>query len=139
MQAARPAPSLVTALAVVVAASMLALAPGCDVGPEEPEERAVEVLLHEFEIVMPSEIEEGPVTLSVVNAGSRPHDLEIDGQGMRVSLPGALQMGERRTLELELRPGTYRVWCPMPEHADLGMVTTLTVMANAAPRPEEPR
>jgi hypothetical protein len=71
----------------------------------------------------------GPVALSVTNAGSIPHALEIEGAGMeqRTEL---IQPGASATLQVELKPGSYEIYCPVGEesHKKLGMETHLLVV-----------
>jgi uncharacterized cupredoxin-like copper-binding protein len=39
-----------------------------------------------------------------------------------------LRPGQRWDGVVHLKPGTYRLWCTLPEHARLGMHATLTVV-----------
>ncbi|MFL5532048.1 MAG: hypothetical protein ACJ8BC_08755, partial [Gemmatimonadales bacterium] len=70
----------------------------------------------------------GPVSVSVENTGSIPHQLEIEGNGIeqRTEL---IQPGSNATLRLNLKPGSYEVYCPVgnDSHKKLGMETHLTV------------
>jgi plastocyanin len=77
------------------------------------------------------EVPAGEVTITVTNAGSIPHALEVEGQGIeRETAP--IQPGTTATLTLTLKPGTYEVYCPVGEdsHKKLGMETHLTVVAS---------
>jgi uncharacterized cupredoxin-like copper-binding protein len=40
---------------------------------------------------------------------------------------GKLNPGETKTLLVELKPGTYEVYCPVPGHKPHGMSLDLTV------------
>lgn len=91
------------------------------------EANAVSVLLTEFTIDMPAEIPAGPTTFEISNAGTIEHSFEIEGQGIEEELEQNLQPGETQTLELDLAPGTYEIYCPVDEHADKGMEMELTV------------
>ncbi len=68
------------------------------------------------------------MAVTVENAGSIPHQLEIEGNGIeqRTEL---IQPGSSATLRLNLRPGSYEVYCPVGDdsHKKLGMETHLTV------------
>jgi nitrite reductase (NO-forming) len=64
------------------------------------------------------------VTLNLTNSGALPHAFQLeDGSVESSELPG----GGTETLTLNLPPGTYSYICPVPGHADAGMVGTITV------------
>jgi uncharacterized cupredoxin-like copper-binding protein len=71
----------------------------------------------------------GAVTLTVTNAGSIPHALEVEGHGIEQET-ALIQPGSSATLSLTLHPGTYEVYCPVGEdsHKKLGMETHLKVV-----------
>jgi len=73
-------------------------------------------------------VEPGPVTLTVMNLGSVPHALEIEGPGTEQQT-GMIQPGSSASLTLRLGPGKYEVYCPVGEssHRKLGMETELNV------------
>ena len=73
------------------------------------------------------DVASGPVTFEVSNDGDTLHNLEIEGQGVEEELPQDLQPGQSGTLEVDLQPGTYEMYCPVGNHADMGMVGELTV------------
>ncbi len=87
----------------------------------------VEVSLTEFAIEMPAELPAGPIRFAVSNDGAFVHNIRIVGEGIDVALPSDLLGGQSGTLEVELPPGTYRVYCPVGSHAQRGMDMTLTV------------
>ncbi len=87
----------------------------------------VEVSLTEFAIQMPAELPAGPIRFEVKNDGAFLHNIRIVGQGLDVALSSDLTGGQSGTLEVELPPGTYRVYCPVGSHAQRGMDMTLTV------------
>jgi uncharacterized cupredoxin-like copper-binding protein len=67
------------------------------------------------------------VTFDVSNDGQSPHNLEVEGNGIEEELESDLDAGETGTLAVELEPGEYEWYCPVGNHADLGMEGTLTV------------
>ena len=71
----------------------------------------------------------GPVRIELANFGQDEHDLRLQrvGGATVYELPNALP-GERQTLTVRLRPGVYRLWCAMADHAALGMQATLRVV-----------
>ena len=88
---------------------------------------AVEVILKDYEIVMPDSVPAGEVTFNITNAGSHDHSLEIDLKGSKRRLDMPLRPGEMHALIVPLSPGTYDVQCPMTGHSTLGMRRKLTV------------
>ena len=87
----------------------------------------VSVELVEFEIRMPEELPAGETTFEVTNAGTFPHNLEIEGQGVEAVLDANLEPGQSGTLEVELAAGTYEVYCPVGNHEAEGMRLEVTV------------
>lgn len=89
--------------------------------------QTVDVTLTEFAIEMPSTIPAGPVSFVVTNNGGIDHNFEIEGEGIEEEFAADLKAGETQTLELNLQPGTYKVYCPVSNHEGQGMTTELTV------------
>jgi uncharacterized cupredoxin-like copper-binding protein len=87
----------------------------------------VAVTLTEFTIDMPTELPAGPTTFTVTNDGEFPHSIEIEGEGVEAALEANLEPGDSGTLEVDLAPGTYEVYCPVGNHAEQGMTLELTV------------
>jgi len=89
--------------------------------------QTVDVTLTEFQIEMPSTLQAGPVSFVVTNEGSGTHNFEIEGEGVEAVLTANLAGGESQTLEVDLQPGTYKVYCPVGNHEGQGMTTEVTV------------
>src|SRR5258708_145992 len=99
--------------------------------PENP--TAVSARLTEWRVELSEgTIAPGTVTFTVTNAGSIPHALEVEGQGIEQET-GVIQPGASATLTLTLKAGTYEVYCPVGEdsHKKLGMDTRLKVEGGA--------
>jgi plastocyanin len=70
----------------------------------------------------------GEVTFDVTNDGKTLHNLEVEGPSGEAELPKDLQPGDSGSLAVDLsEPGTYKFYCPVGNHEDLGMVGDVTV------------
>ena len=69
----------------------------------------------------------GTYTFTAHNAGTFPHDLTIAGPGVDEAKTEVLQPGSSGAVTVELRKGSYDVWCSVGNHRDQGMETTITV------------
>ena len=85
-----------------------------------------EVHLIEYAIHMPDTLPAGRIAFNVENGGKETHAFEIEGNGIEQKT-NELTGGNTAALEVELRPGTYTVYCPVKGHADKGMKKTVTV------------
>jgi len=109
-----------------------ALNPVIPTEKDEPSSRATgatatqEVHLIEYAIHMPATFRPGKVAFNVENGGKEDHGFEIEGNGIEEKT-NVLARGESESLEIDLRPGTYTVYCPVKDHAKRGMKTTITV------------
>lgn len=74
-------------------------------------------------------IKAGSVNLEAIDRGMDPHDLRLaqSGSSPRAASP-LLTPGKHWTDVVNLRPGVYKMWCSLPEHARLGMHATLHVV-----------
>jgi plastocyanin len=93
----------------------------------EPE--IVDVVLTEFEIDMPTEIPAGPVRFAISNNGSAPHNFVVEGEGVSKRLANNVTPGQTASLNVDLAPGTYTIFCPVGEgaHRSNGMELEITV------------
>jgi uncharacterized membrane protein YgcG len=83
----------------------------------------VSVTLKEFKVATASKLRSGKVTLVVVNKGKIPHALKIAGPGVNAKT-AMLTSGKSARLTVTLKDGTYQLWCPVGNHASLGMKLT---------------
>lgn len=91
-----------------------------------PAGAAHEVHLIEHQIHMPRSVPAGQVTFRIENGGKEDHAFEIEGNGVHRATE-VLKPGNSTSMIVDLRPGTYTVYCPVGNHADKGMKTTLQV------------
>src|SRR5580704_17641441 len=88
---------------------------------------AVEVKLTEYKIEMATSVSAGATTFKVTNTGDETHGFEIEGNGIEIALKPRLKKGESGSLQMDLKPGTYKVYCPVIGHRWHGMSLDLTV------------
>ncbi len=73
-------------------------------------------------------IRAGTLNLEELDGGADPHDLRLRREGGGSTIYGRLlNPGRRWDAVVHLAPGTYRLWCSLPEHAKLGMHAVLRV------------
>jgi uncharacterized cupredoxin-like copper-binding protein len=84
----------------------------------------VQVQEKEFKISLSTtSVHAGAVTFVVKNVGKVPHNLTIQGGKATQNING----GGSAKLTVTLKKGTYTLYCSVPGHRQLGMVTKLTV------------
>jgi outer membrane protein assembly factor BamB len=88
----------------------------------------VEVTETDGRIDMPDELPAGVTAFIVTNDGPSVHNFQIANEELNNVFAMDLQPGETRTMVVDLEPGVYRVWCPVDNHAALGMDRQLTVV-----------
>jgi plastocyanin len=90
---------------------------------------AVAVSLTEFALAPSAlELSSGSYLFEGVNDGSLPHGLVIEGQGTRAGTDDiSYPPGTSQSFSIDLAPGTYDVYCPVPGHKEAGMSGTITV------------
>ena len=70
----------------------------------------------------------GEVTFDVTNDGETLHNLEVEGPSGEAELPEDLQPGDSGSFAVDLsEPGSYKFYCPVGNHEELGMVGEVTV------------
>ncbi|MGB2874839.1 MAG: hypothetical protein WBB76_05105 [Gaiellaceae bacterium] len=83
----------------------------------------------EYHLVLSrASVKAGQVVIELDNTGEDVHDLLLRriGGTKTYSLPTTTP-GERVQLQAFLRPGRYRLWCSIADHAQLGMRAVLRV------------
>lgn len=68
----------------------------------------------------------GKVTFSIANEGQQTHDIEIEGNGVEAKSE-TISGGGSGELTVDLKPGTYEMYCTIDGHRQLGMEGSVTV------------
>jgi plastocyanin len=71
----------------------------------------------------------GPVVVEFVNRGQDAHNLHLDNAaeaGEASAFPNT-ESEAHESLHFNLRAGSYKLFCSLPKHEELGMKATLTV------------
>lgn len=69
----------------------------------------------------------GTYTFTADNKGKITHALEMDGPGVQDVRTKNIQDGQGASITVTLNKGTYKLYCPVDSHAQLGMKTTVKV------------
>jgi uncharacterized cupredoxin-like copper-binding protein len=89
--------------------------------------QTVQVSEVDFKIRLPeTTLKAGKYTFEVKNEGKVPHDLVVKGAGVQKGTP-TIAPGKSESLTVELKPGTYEIYCSIPGHKQLGMDLKATV------------
>jgi plastocyanin len=102
-------------------------APDPDPGPA-PARLSVQAEEYSYTLSRPS-VPAGDVIVELDNRGEDPHNLNLqpvgtDSPPLQIS---KIESQEQGTARFTLPAGTYRLWCSLPEHDQMGMHATLTV------------
>ena len=75
-------------------------------------------------------LDAGEETIELANRGEDAHNLNLQREGAAgepiLAFPETPSFSNA-TLQFDLEPGTYKLWCSLPEHEGKGMHTTLVV------------
>lgn len=83
-------------------------------------------------VVAPSTLKAGTFSFVVRNHGKLSHALDISGPGLTTVKVPTIAPGKSRTVTVKLGGGTFKLWCPIPGHAALGMTRSLAVTGAAS-------
>ncbi len=117
---------------LIVAALVAGCASRQATGPTQTggtDQGLVGVVLREFEFEpRPLKVKAGKVRFFLMNRGSVDHDFMIpDVMSAMEHEQDLVKPGKSRTIEVELKPGTYEVICTVPGHKESGMKVTIEV------------
>jgi plastocyanin len=82
-----------------------------------------------------SSVKAGELTVQLINKGEDEHNMDMEKVGpgnspegpIVVAVSAAASKGASTPTTVDVEPGTYRMWCTLPGHAEKGMETTITV------------
>lgn len=98
--------------------------------PEEETANRLAVKSNEYYFVLSRpKVRAGELTVELNNQGQDAHNLNLQLQGEEgeeFSIPETQSL-QHNVAHFDLAPGTYRLWCSLPEHEEKGMHTTLVV------------
>jgi uncharacterized cupredoxin-like copper-binding protein len=102
---------------------------GHEAGAEQAQGGTVAVLEDEYSIELPQgrTLEAGPYAFEAANKGEIDHDLAVRGPAVGTKKTPLIKPGDIETLEAQLVPGRYKLWCTVPGHESAGMRTAVTV------------
>jgi uncharacterized cupredoxin-like copper-binding protein len=91
-----------------------------------PSAKTVKVAESEWKVVLPKTLTTGKYTFEASNQGKFPHDLAIDGPGVKTKT-SEIAAGSSAKLTVTLKSGTYDFYCSLPGHKAAGMDQKVTV------------
>jgi uncharacterized cupredoxin-like copper-binding protein len=104
-------------------ASVPATAPTAPTAPQQ-----VGVSETEFKIkVSQSSFKAGSYEFDLKNDGQIQHDLVVRGPGVKDDKTPVINAGQTAKLTLDLKKGSYELYCSVPGHKQAGMDTKITV------------
>jgi len=121
------------AAGVAVSLALAGAAAAALVGHRSADATRVTVTESEYKIaIAPAKVQAGTATFVIRNHGKLSHALDISGPGLKTVKVPTIAPGKSRTVTVKLGGGTFKLWCPIPGHAALGMTRSLTVSGAAA-------
>jgi uncharacterized cupredoxin-like copper-binding protein len=93
----------------------------------KPQAQTVDATETDFKIALSTTtLKAGAITFDVKNDSQTEHDLVVTGNGITEGTP-RFGGGQSKTLKVNLKPGTYKLFCSVPGHEQLGMKLNITV------------
>jgi len=89
--------------------------------------RKVDVKVNERGVQMQTNLPAGKTAFVVRNTGKQAHNFEIEGNAMEKSFWVSLPPNETKTMQVELKPGTYEADCRVKGHEGKEAKTRLVV------------
>jgi plastocyanin len=101
-----------------------------EISPTAPSPTRVQVIAREYSFTLSrTEVPAGKVIVEFDNGGEDSHNLHFteSAEGTEAGAFPTSSPGTHTDLTLELRPGSYTLFCSLPHHEEKGMKATLTV------------
>lgn len=80
--------------------------------------RKVNVTITDGGVQMPASLRPGKTAFIVTNSGKQKHNFEIEGEHVDKSFWFAIAPKDSKTMQVELKPGTYDAHCSVADHAN---------------------
>ena len=80
--------------------------------------RKVQVTVNDGGVRMPRSLSAGKTAFVVTNNGKQNHNFEIEGENLEKSFWFSLAPRQTKTMQVNLRPGSYEADCSVAEHAN---------------------
>ena len=79
--------------------------------------RKVQVTITDTGVRMPRSLRAGKTAFIVKNTGKQKHNFEIEGENLEKSFWFGIASKDSKTMQVDLKPGTYEAHCSVDEHA----------------------
>lgn len=84
----------------------------------DPDARKVNVTITDGGVQMPASLRPGKTAFIVKNSGKQKHNFEIEGEHLDKSFWFAIAPKDSKTMQVDLKPGTYDAHCSIGDHAN---------------------
>ena len=94
----------------------------------------IEVKLDEYgmDVEGAEDLKPGPAVIEITNNGKEEHSFVFEGTDTVERLEENIKPGETKTMNVNLEPASYNVYCPIDNHKNKGMASVINVV-----KPEE--
>lgn len=89
--------------------------------------RKVKVTINDGGVQMPASLRSGKTAFIVTNSGKQKHNFEIEGEQLDKSFWFAIAPKDSKTMQVNLKPGSYEAHCSVAEHAKKEATVKLAV------------
>ena len=80
--------------------------------------RKVQVTMTDGGVQMPASLRPGKTAFIVKNTGKQKHNFEIEGPNLDKSFWFAVAPKDNKTMQVDLKPGSYEAHCSVADHAN---------------------
>jgi uncharacterized Zn finger protein (UPF0148 family) len=84
----------------------------------DPDARKVKVTITDGGVQMPASLRAGKTAFVVTNSGKQKHNFEIEGERLDKSFWFGIAPKDTKTMQVNLKPGSYEAHCSVAEHAN---------------------